>query len=128
MKIAIDATPLLATRTPGHKVRGTGIYIENLRLHLQRNPKGNEYIFFHREDKLPADIDIIHYPYFEPFFLSLPLRKKTKTIVTVHDLTPLVFPKYFPVGVKGKVKWQLQKLALQKTDRIITDSKASQKD
>ncbi len=124
MKIAIDISPL----SSGHKVRGVGFYLENLKKSLIKYNPENEYTFFVRGEKLPDDIDLVHFPYFEPFFLALPLYKKFKTIVTVHDLTPIVFPNNFPRGIKGEIKWQMQKLSLRKVNRIITDSKCSKDD
>ncbi|MBI3985244.1 MAG: glycosyltransferase family 4 protein [Candidatus Levybacteria bacterium] len=124
MKIAIDISPL----SSGHKVRGVGFYLEHLKNSIVKYDKENEYVFFVPGEKLPEDIDLIHFPYFEPFFLALPLYKKHKTIVTVHDLTPIVFPDAFPRGIKGEVKWQMQRLALKKTNGIITDSKCSKND
>lgn len=124
MKIAIDISPLQT----GHKVRGVGFYLENLKRALLRYDKENEYLFFVPGEKLPKNIDLIHFPYFEPFFLALPLYNKNKTVVTVHDLTPIVFPDAFPRGIKGEVRWQMQRLALKKANRIITDSKCSKDD
>lgn len=124
MKIAIDVSPLQT----GHKVRGVGFYLEHLKKALVKYYPENEYIFFERGEKLPNDIDLVHFPYFEPFFLALPLYKKFKTVVTVHDLTPIVFPNAFPKGIKGEIKWQMQKYALRKADAILTDSECSKKD
>lgn len=124
MKIAIDISPL----SSGHKVRGVGFYLENLKKSLIKYNPENEYTFFIRGEKLSNDIDLVHFPYFEPFFLALPLYKRFKTIVTVHDLTPIVFPNSFPRGIKGEIKWQMQKFSLRKVNRIITDSKCSKED
>ena len=128
MKIAIDISPLKKDNFLQHRVRGTGFYIENLKKSLLKYYTKNQYIFYTRGEILPSDIDIVHVPYFEPFFLTLPSTKKYKTIITVHDLTPLVFPKYFPIGIKGKLKWEIQKNRLKNADRIITDSESSKKD
>ncbi|MDO8621169.1 MAG: glycosyltransferase family 1 protein [Candidatus Levybacteria bacterium] len=128
MDIAIDVSPLIDARNLAHRVRGTGFYIENLKKSLLQYYPRNKYTFFTRGENLPKDTDLVHYPYFEPFFLTLPIYKKYKTIVTVHDLTPLVFPKFFPRGIKGELKWQLQKIALRRADAIITDSQSSKKD
>lgn len=128
MKIAIDVSPLTGNYGLAHRVRGTGFYIENLKTSLLKYHPENQYLFFNRGEKLPEDIDVVHYPYFEPFFLTLPFFKKHKTVVTVHDLTPLVFPQNFPAGLRGRIKWQIQKLALKRAEAIITDSKASKKD
>ena len=124
MKIAIDVSPLQTE----HKVRGVGFYLEHLKSALVKYHSENKYIFFVRGEKLPEDIDLIHFPYFEPFFLALPLYKKFKTVVTVHDLTPIVFNQNFPRGIKGEIKWQMQKFSLRKSNRIITDSNCSKND
>lgn len=124
MKIAIDVSPLQS----GHKVRGVGFYLEYLKRSLVEDFPEYEYNFFTNTSKILGKTDLVHYPYFDPFFLTLPLRKKHKTVVTVHDLTPLVYPKHFPVGLKGNVRWQIQKYNLQKVDAIIADSHASKND
>lgn len=128
MNIAIDVSPIKNESLLKHRVRGTGFYIENLKRAIQQYYPDNQYTFFVRGEKLSKDIDLVHYPYFEPFFRTLPIIKKYKTIITVHDLTPLVFPKYFSIGIKGSVKWQIQKLALKSADSIITDSECSKND
>lgn len=124
MKIAIDVSPLQT----GHKVRGVGFYLEHLRKALLDYHPENEYTFFTRGEQLPKDIDIVHFPYFEPFFLALPLYKRFKTVVTVHDLTPIVFPQAFPRGLKGELKWQMQRYALKHANGIVTDSESSKAD
>lgn len=128
MKIAIDVSPLRSGHFLQHRVRGTGFYLDNLNKSLRKYHPENQYIFFTRGDNLSKNIDLVHIPYFEPFFLTLPFFKKYKTVVTVHDLTPLVFPDKFPSGVKGKIKWQIQRMALKKADLVIADSKSSKKD
>ncbi len=124
MNIAIDISPL----TNGHSVRGTGFYLNHLKNALVEYYPNNTYNFFTESKTISKSVDVVHFPYFDPFFLTLPFIKQHKTVVTVHDLTPLVFPKDFPVGVKGFLKWQIQKRNLQQVDAIITDSKSSQKD
>lgn len=124
MKIAIDISPLQT----GHKVRGVGFYLENLKRALLKYDKENEYKFFVAGENIGQDVDVVHFPYFEPFFLALPIYKKHKTVVTVHDLTPIVFPDVFPRGIKGELKWQMQRFALKKANGIITDSECSEKD
>src|SRR3990167_1319467 len=113
MKIAIDMSPLKSGHYLQHRVRGTGFYLQNLQASLEKYYPENKYVYFNRGDSLEGDIDVVHYPYFEPFFLTLPLFSKNKTVVTVHDLTPFVFKKNFPVGIKGKIKWQIQKFSLK---------------
>ena len=124
MHIAIDVSPLQT----GHRVRGVGFYLNNLKEALVKYHPEHIYTYFNRGEKLPHDVDIVHFPYFEPFFLAQPIYKEYKTIVTVHDLTPIVFPKAFPKGIKGWFKWQMQRHSLSKTEGIITDSESSRKD
>lgn len=124
MKIAIDISPL----SSGHSIRGVGFYLQYLKKSLLDLDKKNIYTFFEKYTELKTDTDIIHFPYFDPFFLTLPLKKRYKTVITIHDLTPLVFPSAFPSGIKGKIKWQIQKRLAQKAEAIITDSQASKKD
>lgn len=124
MKIAIDISPLQT----GHKVRGTGFYLEYLKRSLIKYFPENEYKFFTNSDELDKSVDIVHYPYFDPFFLTLPIIKSHKRVVTVHDLTPILFPQHFPAGIKGIAKWEIQKMNLKRSDMLITDSLTSQKD
>lgn len=128
MKIAVDISPIKNPELLAHRVRGTGFYIENLKRSLVEYDKSNTYVFFVRGDPIPEDVDLVHYPYFEPFLLSLPPLRPHKTIITVHDLTPLVFPKYFPSGIRGKAKWLIQRKLLETVAGVITDSASSKKD
>lgn len=128
MNIAIDISPLNSGHFLQHRVRGIGFYLNHLRDSLVEHYPKNIYHFFSRGEKLFKTIDIVHYPYFEPFFLTLPFLKRYKTVVTVHDLTPFVFPEDFPPGKKGRLKWQIQKYNLRRSEAIIADSQCSKKD
>lgn len=121
MKIAIDNSPLVSA----HASRGMGVYAKNLIKHL-----GNEVdSFSFNEDKAKLiNYDVLHYPYFDLFYHTLPIRKNVKTVVTVPDVTPILFPKYYPPGVRGKINFYLQKLALRNVDAVITISETSKKD
>lgn len=127
MRIAIDHSPLVSTHKLAHKIRGTGFYTKNLIQSLKKFHPEHEYVLFTQGEKTQG-IDVFHFPYFEPFFISLPFIKLGKTVVTIHDLTPLVFPDLFPAGIKGKIKYKMQKLLLKPVDLIITDSESSKKD
>ncbi len=128
MKVAIDISPITSGHFLQHRVRGTGFYLNNLKEALLEKYGEGEFLFTKRGEKLDGKIDLIHYPYFEPFFLTLPLKKTVKTVITVHDFTPIVFKNEFPSGLKGGVKWQIQKKILKNSDFIITDSESSKKD
>lgn len=124
MRIAIDISPLQS----GHKVRGVGFYLTYLKKALLEYYPEHEYIFFTQGGKIDKPVDLVHYPYFDPFFMTLPFIKAHKTVVTVHDLTPLVFPEHFPAGIKGNLIWQTQRFNLKNVDGILTDSFSSKKD
>lgn len=127
MRIAIDHSPLVSTHKLSHKIRGTGFYTKNLIASLKKYHPENEYILFTQGEKL-KNIDLYHFPYFDPFFLTLPFLKLGKTVITIHDLTPLVFPDLFPSGMKGNIKFMIQKFLAKKADAIITDSMCSKFD
>jgi glycosyltransferase involved in cell wall biosynthesis len=123
MKIAIDISPLETS----HAVRGIGVYTDRLTKALHKYQNQHSYIYFSRGQSVPAEADIVHIPYFDPFFLTLRNYSKP-TVVTVHDLIPIRHSEHFPRGIRGDIKWKLQKWMLRTADRIITDSLASKND
>lgn len=123
MKVAINTDPIKS----GHSTRGIGSYTRNLVDQLKESRGDIKFIFF-ENPTTPPPADIIHYPYFDLFFHTLPLRKKAKRVVTVHDVIPLIFPAYFPSGIRGYINFFFQKRALKKADAIICDSKTSKND
>ena len=124
MHIAINTTPLES----GHRNRGVGQYTKLLIGALQKYENTHSYSFFTRGQKVPKNTDIVHYPYFDPFFLTLPLFKSKPTVVTVHDLITVKYADHFAKGIRGELKWQIQKASLFGVARIITDSNASKAD
>lgn len=122
MKIALNITPLKTS----HKTRGVGYYTKNLLASLKKRTD-IEVQEFTRLDEV-KDTSVVHYPWFDLFFKTLPLRKRFHTIVTIHDVIPLIFPKQYPLGLKGKVNLFIQKLSLKNASLIITDSENSKKD
>lgn len=124
MKVAIDVSPLKSA----HRFRGIGVYTKYLIEALQLVKRADFEMVLVEKGEIPQDCDLIHYPYFDLFFLTLPLRRKKKTVVTIHDTTPLVFPEHYPPGIKGKLRFEAQKLVLRTVNGVITDSKSSKKD
>ena len=122
-RIAIDVTPL----TSEHQYRGIGNYTRKLVDALQKYDKNYEYLLTSKGQKIPP-CDLLHYPYFEPFYLTLPMIKQVKTVVTVHDMIPFVFADQYPRGIRGELKWQIQKKSLMGVKAIITDSENSKED
>ena len=124
LKIALVTPPL-----SGHLTRGTGTYFYNLYESLKED-KSISVSLINLTDP-GTEFDLIHYPYFDPFFITMPLLGnlgKVPSIVTVHDLIPLKYPDKFPIGIRGLFKWQIQRSSLVRSSMIITDSVASKKD
>ncbi len=122
IKAAIDTSPL----SGASKFRGIGRYSVNLIEALKKSKKLE--VLETSGKNFKTEVDIVHYPYFDFYFLTLPLYKKAKTVVTIHDCTPLVFPQNFPAGIRGKIKFFIQKISLRSVSAVITDSESSKKD
>lgn len=124
MKVAIDVSPLKSA----HQFRGIGVYTKRLVEALKKHPAADLEVVLVEEGNIPKNCDLIHYPYYDLFWSTLPLARKKKTVVTIHDTIPLIFPKHYPPGVKGRLRFQKQKLALKTASAVICDSKNSKKD
>lgn len=115
LKVCVDDAPLKG----GHAIRGMGFYAKNLINYLSNN----------HEITLCSDkCDIFHLPYFDLFTNSLKLKQGVKTVVTVPDVIPLLYPKIYKPGIKGKINFLKQKRALKNVDAVITISETSKKD
>lgn len=123
MKIAFNTLPL----TTEHKNRGIGYYTKNLLRELEAY-NSLDIVKFTDNKELNRDIELVHYPWFDLFFHSLPLLSKYPFIVSIHDVMPLLFPQNYPVGIKGRINNFLQKVALNRCSCVITDSECSKKD
>jgi glycosyltransferase involved in cell wall biosynthesis len=121
MRVALDLNPLTV-----HKGRGIGFYTQRLSTALVALAKQKkDFSLTTFKAKLPP-VDLIHLPGFTLF--SKPTKAPSlPLVITVHDLIPLDYPKHFPLGLKGKLIWYLQKKWLRLAKAIITDSKASKK-
>jgi glycosyltransferase involved in cell wall biosynthesis len=124
MHIAINTAPL----SGGHSVRGIGIYTKQLIDALKKFESAHTYSLITNNSQISKDVDIVHYPFFDPFYLTLPMRKKKPTVVTVHDVIPIINAQHFKRGVRGELKWRIQKLSLMGAIGIITDSENSKRE
>lgn len=122
MKVAINVFPLKSA----HKDRGIGYYTKNLTEYLKKDEtiQVEEFTDLNKV----KNADIVHYPWFDLYFHTLPFRKIFPTVVTIHDVIPLIFKKHYPVGLKGRINLALQKISLGNCKHIITDSEISKKD
>ncbi|HET7098862.1 MAG TPA: glycosyltransferase family 1 protein [Patescibacteria group bacterium] len=119
MKIAIDSSPL----TSGHKIRGVGFYTRNLIAALGDNV---EAVDFSKANL--SKYDVIHLPYFNPFFIDIPFVTKPKLVVTIHDTIPLIYPDIYKPGIKGRIRFFINKLILKRVSAVITLTETSKKD
>ncbi len=122
MKVGIDISSLHSLS----KGRGIGFYtqalIDSLKKYTDIEIKVIESV------NQQQNVDLIHYPFFDFFRPTLKINNNVPTIVTIHDVIPLLFPKNYPPGIRGRVNLFLQKQSLNKTKAIITDSKSSTND
>ncbi len=68
------------------------------------------------------DVDVAHVPYWGP-----PLRSAVPIVVTVHDLIPLMLPRYRG-GALQRLYTALVSAALRRASGVVTDSEASRQD
>ncbi|MFA9288300.1 MAG: glycosyltransferase [Weeksellaceae bacterium] len=106
------------------QVRGIGRYL----LLLQEN-FGTEWQFVSDTTKIPYESTVI-----QPFFnliVPSPLKKRIarRQIAVIHDLIPAKYPKFFPIGWKGKwhAFWNLRHLR-KDYDLIIAVSETTKQD
>lgn len=141
LRAAIDVGPL----TSGDSVRGIGVYTRELLSaleSLQKEKKGDfevypvDYFNHHppstnHHSPFTIHPDVIHFTRFNPFKISVPFKKpkNVKFVLTIYDLIPLIYSNHYPSGVKGWLKWQVNKILIRKNiDAIITISETSKKD
>ena len=118
MKVALVKPPKIQ-----NSVRGVGVYTTSLYEELSKIP--DLHISLEEFDLSGIgykNFDLVHFPYFDFFFLTLPVFKSAKFVVTVHDLIPLLFPANFPPGIKGAASWHIQKKLLERADGLIAVS------
>lgn len=108
--------------------RGVDYYVDRLTSKL-KSTKDFEIGFcpFNHFSKF-SEFDLIHIPYFEPYSFELPLFSNKPLVVTIHDLTRLIFPDQFPAGPRGKIEWAVQKFFFSRISKVITDSHNSKSD
>lgn len=122
MKVAINILPLKSA----HKTRGIGYYTRNLVDNLKKDST-LEVLEFTKLSEV-KETDLVHYPWFDLFFHTLPIIKRFPTVVTIHDTEPLIFPKNYPVGIRGKINFLFQKISLLNCKFVISDSQTSKED
>lgn len=138
LTVGLDVSPLHT----GHKVRGIGFYVQRLldafekfqKSNLPRGKAGAQKFkvkkLKNKEEIKKQNYDLLHIPYFNPYFKTLPWPWEVNKpiVVTIHDMIPVKYPNQYPAGMKGEFRWYLQRLLLKQVDFVITDSFASKYD
>lgn len=78
-----------------------------------------------KEKKTGQPFDVIHWPYFAAALQKPP--QPCATIVTIHDLIPLILPEYAP-SLPLKTYFRLVSLAAKNATLILADSEHSRQD
>jgi len=111
--------------------RGIGVYAGFLYKSLKNlaAERGDFQISLNKDRPARYDnFDVVHFPFFDLFFNTLPHQVLSKSVVTVHDVIPLRFKKWYPPGVRGSLRFWWQRMKLRWVPAVITDSKASKSD
>ena len=128
MKVAVDAGPT----TSGHSVRGVGLYARELISALEKNKSKYTDLQIYYKDFEKDDLseyDLIHKTSFNPFYRNRGLEGINKIILTIHDLIPLIYPRQYPPGIKGKYRFNVNRRLIKKNvSLVVTDSETSKKD
>lgn len=123
MKISICTHPL----GNNSKTRGVGVYTRELIAALRKQYPRDQFIE-KSTNPYSGTPDLVHYPFFDPFYLTLPWYYPQKTVITIHDLIPLKYKAHFKPGLRGSLKWLIQKYRARRADAILTDSQSSARD
>ena len=128
MKVYLDTSPL----KDANRDRGIGNYTKFLLANLRNIASEKFPLLVQASHELTSEIiepsehfDVVHYPFFDFFFPTLPSDISLPTVVTIHDVIPLLFPKQYPPGIKGTINYLRQRHRLKKISLVITDSQAS---
>lgn len=111
-------------------VRGIGVHTNEIIKGIHRISKDIKVDLLEMSENF-SKYDVVHFTSFRPFFISLPFQKPrgTKFVITIHDLIQLIYPKVYKPGIKGSIKFFINKILIKKyVDKIITISETSKKD
>jgi alpha-1,3-rhamnosyl/mannosyltransferase len=123
MNIVIDVSHM----HPANKHRGVGLYTHFLFDHLQQLTSSHTFSL-KTEPTQPFAADLIHFPFFDFFFATLPFSTNSPSLVTIHDCIPLLYPAHYKPGIKGKFNYIKQRISLKNVDHVITNSLTSKHD
>lgn len=122
MKVAFDISRMNKLSLK----RGIGVYSLNLFSSIKKYSDLDIQLIESKADY--KKFDLIHYPFFDLFDHTLPLNPIKPTVITIHDLIPIMFSKHYPAGLRGKINWHLQLHTLKKASAIIAVSNTVKND
>jgi glycosyltransferase involved in cell wall biosynthesis len=153
--IGLDIRPIQSLDS---RYRGLRIYGENFINHLLSIDNSRRYILFCSkirslsELRLRPDTEIFYLKraarlqwiqdqIFSPWEImskkldlfhaldsNIPFIKTSKIIVSIHDLIPLTFPKYYLPKATSRIWYHMQLQAIRQADKIIANSYHTKKD
>lgn len=121
MRIGIQSKSL----TNKHQYRGIGRYTRTL---IDALVKTQTCTVVEIDNAPSTNVDVIHYPYFNPFEYVDYTKHSKPIVVTIHDLIPITYRDFFPRGLRGHWHWLNNREKISAVDAIITDSYASRDD
>ncbi len=122
MKVALVKQPQIES-----SVRGGGYYLDHLITSLS-SLVNVSLIDFSLSPLAYKNFDVVHFPYFDEYFFTLPPILPKNTIISILDCTKLKFSDRFPVGMRARIAWPWQKRLVNKTAAIITISQSAKTD
>ncbi len=111
----------------GSLARGTGYYIDHLLASLPKYAQP-ALVEFSRSPWAYQKFDLVHFPYFDEYFFTLPPVLPKRSVVSILDCTKLKFKDHFPVGPRGKIAWSWQKTRAARAAAVITISNSAKAD
>ncbi len=125
LTIVFDDAPLHSA----HAHRGIGAYTRALIKALRNKPNTTVLLASETaQNRHKTQADITHYPLFDLFFPTLPIAFGKKTVVTIHDTIPLLYPKHYEPGLRGRLALYRQRFALLFVSGVVTVSEKSKTD
>lgn len=113
MKVALDVSPLES----GHRFRGIGFYTQSLVDSLQSIKVKDFQLDLVKDKTIPEDCDLVHYPYFDLFYPTLPLIKKKKNGGDHSRCHSFSIFQTIPAGAKRLLRVSNSKIFFKKCQR-----------
>ena len=129
--VVFAATGGLGTRDRGLETGDWRLGIESCRIRFRTLPISDEWLarLWHRL-RLPIPVETVTGPvdiFYSPDFVLPPTRRRTRTLLTVHDLSFLHYPDHFVPKLVGYLSKVVPR-SVARADRVLADSEATRDD